>query len=110
MKEIKTYLVITPFFPSSSNHKGIYIYDQLNQIRKKKNFKIKVVKLVSIFSREKNYMRVSNKCVKKLCSTERGPFECQNNGTCIPDTPQSMTMGSKCICQVLSMFQSNKLP
>ena len=55
MKEIKTYLVITPFFPSSSNHRGIYIYDQLNQIRKKKNFKIKIVKLVSIFSREKNY-------------------------------------------------------
>ena len=55
MKEIKTYLVITPFFPSSSNHKGIYIYDQLNQIRRKKNIKIKIVKLVSIFSREKNY-------------------------------------------------------
>ena len=55
MREIKTYLVITPFFPSSSNHKGIYIYDQLNQIRRKKNLKIKIVKLVSIFSREKNY-------------------------------------------------------
>ena len=55
MKEIKTYLVITPFFPSSSNHKGIYIYDQLNQIRRKENFKIKIVKLVSIFSDEKNY-------------------------------------------------------
>tara|TARA_B100000123_G_C25718148_1_gene423138 strand:- start:140 stop:1285 length:1146 start_codon:yes stop_codon:yes gene_type:complete len=55
MKEIKTYLVLTPFFPSLSDHKGIYIYDQLNQIRKKKNFNIKIVKLVSIFSNEKNY-------------------------------------------------------
>tara|TARA_B100001093_G_scaffold464884_1_gene482158 strand:- start:42340 stop:43485 length:1146 start_codon:yes stop_codon:yes gene_type:complete len=55
VEEIKTYLVLTPFFPSSSDHKGVYIYDQLNQIRCKKNYKINIVKFVSIFSNEKNY-------------------------------------------------------
>ena len=35
---------------------GSYIFDQLNEIRKQSNFNIKLVKIVSIFSNEKDYI------------------------------------------------------
>lgn len=50
------YLVITPFFPSSNTFVGSYIFDQLNEIRKQSIFNIKVVKVVSLFSTEKDYV------------------------------------------------------
>ena len=56
MNNDKTYLVVTPFFPSKSNFVGNYIFDQLIELRNKTNFKIKIVKVVSIFSNEKDYL------------------------------------------------------
>tara|TARA_B100000768_G_scaffold38544_1_gene37294 strand:- start:496 stop:1635 length:1140 start_codon:yes stop_codon:yes gene_type:complete len=50
-----TYLVVTPFFPSNKCHIGSYIFDQLNEIKKQSNFDIKLVKIVSLFSNEKDY-------------------------------------------------------
>ena len=50
-----TYLVVTPFFPSNNCHIGSYIFDQLNEIKKQSKFDIKLVKIVSLFSNEKDY-------------------------------------------------------
>jgi glycosyltransferase involved in cell wall biosynthesis len=51
----KTYLVITPFFPSNRCFVGSYIFDQLNELRKQTDFNIEVVKITSILSSEKDY-------------------------------------------------------
>ena len=51
----KTYLVITPFFPSDCNYVGSYIFDQLNEIRKQTDFNIQIIKTVSFFSNESDY-------------------------------------------------------
>lgn len=51
-----TYLVVTPFFPSNNCHIGSYIFDQLNEIKKQSKFDIKLVKSVSLFSNEKDYL------------------------------------------------------
>jgi glycosyltransferase involved in cell wall biosynthesis len=51
----KTYIVITPFFPSKNSFVGSYVFDQINEIRKQSDFNIKVVKIVSSFSVEKDY-------------------------------------------------------
>ena len=56
MTNKETYLVITPFFPSEDSFVGSYIYDQINEIRKQSEFHIEIVKLVSFFSAEKNYI------------------------------------------------------
>ncbi len=55
MIKSNTYLVVTPFFPSNKCHIGSYIFDQLNEIKKQSNFDIKLVKIVSLFSNEKDY-------------------------------------------------------
>jgi glycosyltransferase involved in cell wall biosynthesis len=55
MRKNKTYLVITPFFPSDISFVGSYIFDQVNEIRNQTNFNIEVVKVVSSFSSEKDY-------------------------------------------------------
>mgnify|MGYP000029313590 FL=1 len=55
MDNKKTYLVITPFFPSKNSFVGSYIFDQINEIRNQSDFNIKVIKLVSAFSVEKDY-------------------------------------------------------
>ena len=55
VKESKIYLVLTPFFPSKANFVGSYILDQLKQIRRQSNFNIQIVKIVSLFSKEKDY-------------------------------------------------------
>ena len=47
--------MITPFFPSNDSFVGSYIFDQVNEIRKKTNFNIRIVKTVSLFSSEKDY-------------------------------------------------------
>ena len=51
----KTYLVITPFFPSDNCFIGNYIFDQVNEIRNQTNFNIEIIKVVSAFSSEKDY-------------------------------------------------------
>jgi len=51
-----TYLVITPFFPTMESHNGSYIYDQVNEIRNQANFDIRVIKVVSLFSTEIDYV------------------------------------------------------
>ena len=55
MDNKKTYLVITPFFPSKNSFVGNYIFDQINEIRYQSDFNIKVIKVVSAFSVEKDY-------------------------------------------------------
>ena len=55
MNKSNTYLVVTPFFPSNESFIGSYIFDQLNEIRKQSNLNIELVKIVSIFSFEKDY-------------------------------------------------------
>ena len=55
MKNKHTYLVITPFFPSHDSFVGSYIFDQVNEIRKQTEFVIRIVKIVSLFSSEKDY-------------------------------------------------------
>ena len=55
MSKSSTYLVVTPFFPSNENFAGSYIFDQLNEIRAQSNFDIEIVKVVSLFSNEKDY-------------------------------------------------------
>ena len=55
MRKNKTYLVITPFFPSDNSFVGSYIFDQVNEISNQNNFNIEVVKVVSSFSSEKDY-------------------------------------------------------
>ncbi len=51
----KTYLVLVPFFPSDESFRGSFIFDQLNELRKQSDFNIEVVKVVSVFSAEKDY-------------------------------------------------------
>ena len=48
--------MVTPFFPSNKCYVGSYIFDQLNEIRKQSNLEIELVKIVSIFSNEKDYI------------------------------------------------------
>jgi glycosyltransferase involved in cell wall biosynthesis len=55
MENKKTYIVITPFFPSKNSFVGSYIFDQINEIRHQSNFNIKIVKIVTAFSFEKDY-------------------------------------------------------
>jgi glycosyltransferase involved in cell wall biosynthesis len=55
MEDKKTYIVITPFFPSKNSFVGSYIFDQINEIRHQSNFNIKIVKIVTAFSFEKDY-------------------------------------------------------
>jgi len=51
----RTYLVITPFFPSECSFVGSYIFDQLNEIRKQSDFNIHIIKVVSLLSKERDY-------------------------------------------------------
>jgi glycosyltransferase involved in cell wall biosynthesis len=51
-----TYLVVTPFFPSYESFVGSYVFDQINEIRNQSDFNIKVIKVVSTFSVERDYI------------------------------------------------------
>ena len=55
MKGKKKYIIVTPYFPSESSHVGSYIYDQAKIIDSSENFAVKVVKVVSFFSKESDY-------------------------------------------------------
>lgn len=59
----KTYLVLTPFFPSKRNFRGAYIYDQIVAIQNNSDFDVKVVLLTSLFNRQEkekyNYQGIS---------------------------------------------------
>ena len=55
MENKKTYIVITPYFPSKNSFVGSYIFDQVNEIRNQTNFNIEIVKAISIFSSEQDY-------------------------------------------------------
>ena len=52
----KQYIIITPYFPSEFSHVGSYIYDQAKAINKTNDFAVKVIKVVSIFSKESDYI------------------------------------------------------
>ena len=54
VKQMKNYLVITPFFPSEDSFRGSYIYDQVNEIRKQINAKITIIKLYSFLDKNTN--------------------------------------------------------
>ena len=56
MSKNNTYLVVTPFFPSMESFVGSYIFDQLNELRKQSDLNIEVVKVVSLFSDESDYV------------------------------------------------------
>ena len=55
MRNKKTYLVVTPFFPSKHCFVGSFIYDQLNEIRSQTDFNIEIIKVVSIFNNHEDY-------------------------------------------------------
>jgi len=56
LNNIQTYLVVTPFFPSEDSFVGSYVFDQINEIRNQSVFTIEVVKVTSLFSKEKDYI------------------------------------------------------
>ena len=66
MENKKTYIIITPFFPSKNSFVGSYIFDQLNELRNQTNFNIEIIKAVSIFSSEQDYeFKGFNVCIFK---------------------------------------------
>ena len=59
--------MITPFFPTNESFVGSYVFDQVNEINKQTNYHICIIKIVSLFSREKDYFFKDYKvCVFKL--------------------------------------------
>ena len=56
MSKKPTYLVVTPFFPSSESFVGNYVFDQINEIRNQTDYNIEIIKVVSVFSSEKDYI------------------------------------------------------
>ena len=56
MEDKKQYIIISPFFPNDTNHAGSYVYDQVKSLIDITNYDIKVIKVVSIFSNEKDYI------------------------------------------------------
>ena len=80
MKIKKTYLVITPFFPSKKSFVGTYVFDQVNEINKQTNYRISIIKIVSLFSREKDYFFKDYKvCVFKVIDFRFFFFVTANN-------------------------------
>jgi len=56
MENKKQYIIISPFFPNDTNHAGSYVYDQVKTLIDITNYDVKVIKVVSIFSNEKDYL------------------------------------------------------
>lgn len=56
MNNKSTYLVVTPFFPSEESFVGSYIFDQVNEINNQSDFDIQIIKTVSFFSSEEDYV------------------------------------------------------
>ena len=49
------YLVITPYFPSSTSFRGSFIFDQVNAIRKTNKFDLVIFKPTPFFSKINDY-------------------------------------------------------
>ena len=47
------YIIVTPFFPNEESYIGSYIYDQAKELNK--HYAVRVIKLVSFFSMERDY-------------------------------------------------------
>ena len=56
MENRKQYIIISPFFPNDTNHVGSYVYDQAKTLIDITNYDVKVIKVVSIFSNERDYL------------------------------------------------------
>jgi len=55
MEDKKKYIVISPLFPNDNSHTGSYIYDQVKTIIDLSDYNVKVIKVTSFFSSEKDY-------------------------------------------------------
>ena len=49
------YIIISPLFPTNEGHVGSYVYDQAKTLSDITNYDVRVVKVVSMFSNEKDY-------------------------------------------------------
>lgn len=49
------YICITPFFPSNNSCEGVFIYDQIIEIKKQTKFEIVIIKLSSVYKKESSY-------------------------------------------------------
>jgi glycosyltransferase involved in cell wall biosynthesis len=55
MENKKQYIIISPLFPTDKRHVGSYVYDQAKTLINITSYDVKVIKVVSIFSAEKDY-------------------------------------------------------
>lgn len=56
IEKMNTYLAITPFFPSKTNFRGNYVFDQLNTIQQNHDYQVKVILIVSCYvTKKKRY-------------------------------------------------------
>ena len=55
MENKKKYIVISPLFPNDISHVGSYVYDQIKTIIDLSDYDVKVIKVISFFSSEKDY-------------------------------------------------------
>jgi glycosyltransferase involved in cell wall biosynthesis len=55
MENKKKYIVISPLFPNDNSHVGSYVYDQVKAIIDLSDYNVKVIKVTSLFSSEKDY-------------------------------------------------------
>jgi glycosyltransferase involved in cell wall biosynthesis len=53
--EDNRYVIITPYFPSEDSHMGSYVYDQAKAINNTQEYNVRVVKVVSFLSKERDY-------------------------------------------------------
>ena len=56
MENKKKYIVISPLFPNDNSHVGSYVFDQVTAINTLSDYSIRVIKVTSIFSLEKDYI------------------------------------------------------
>ena len=55
MENKKKYIIISPLFPSDKSHVGSYVYDQARAIIDLQKHDVKVIKITSVFTLEKDY-------------------------------------------------------
>ena len=55
MENKKKYIIISPLFPTDKNHVGSYVYDQAKTISDLNKYDVKVIKITSVFTSEKDY-------------------------------------------------------
>lgn len=56
MENKKKYIIISPLFPSDESHVGSYVYDQAKTIIDLQKYDVKVIKITSVFTSEKDYI------------------------------------------------------